>query len=105
MSAADTYIKLTDNWFTELLMVNTDTGLADGTQTTGRQTNWRVNRNGRNFNAHYHWTEQSKNFNVPLGILGRNYTARYRKGCTASWSTASGPRTRGSTASARACSS
>ena len=73
VSAADTYIKLTDNWFTELLMVNTDTGLADGTETTGRQTNWRVNRNGRHFNAHYHWTEQSKNFTVPLGILGRNY--------------------------------
>ena len=54
-------------------MVNTDTGLADGTETTGRQTNWRVNRNGRHFNAHYHWTEQSKNFTVPLGILGRNY--------------------------------
>ncbi len=54
-------------------MVNTDTGLADGTETTGRQTNWRVNRNGRHFNAHYHWTEQSQNFTVPLGILGRNY--------------------------------
>jgi hypothetical protein len=74
MSAADTYVKLTDNWFTELLMVNTENRLADGSVTTGRQTNWRVNRNGRNFNAHYHWTEQSSNFAVPLGFLSRNYT-------------------------------
>jgi hypothetical protein len=74
VSAADTYIKLTDNWLTELLMVNTENRLADGTITTGRETNWRFNRNGRNFNAHYHWTEQSSNFSVPLGILSRNYT-------------------------------
>jgi hypothetical protein len=74
VSAADTYLKLTDNWFTELLMVNTENRLADGRITAGRQTNWRVNRNGRNFNAHYHWTEQSQNFSVPLGFLSRNYT-------------------------------
>jgi hypothetical protein len=73
-SAADTYIKLSDNWFTELLMVNTESRLADGTQLDGRQTNWRVNRNGRNFIAHYHWTQQSEDFRVPLGILSRNYT-------------------------------
>jgi hypothetical protein len=74
MSAADTYIKLNDNWLTELLMVNTETQLADGSVTTGRQTNWRVNRSSRNFNAHYHWTEQSTHFAVPLGFLSRNYT-------------------------------
>jgi len=74
VTAADTYIKLTENWFTELLMVNSDTRSADGTVTTGRQTNWRVNRNGRNFQAHYHWTQQSSGFDVPLGILSRNYT-------------------------------
>jgi hypothetical protein len=74
VSAADTYIKLNDNWLTELLMVNTENRLADGSITSGRQTNWRVNRNGRNFNAHYHWTEQSQNFSVPLGFLSRNYT-------------------------------
>jgi hypothetical protein len=74
VSAADTYIKLNDNWLTELLMVNTENRLADGSIRTGRQTNWRFNRNGRNFNAHYHWTEQSENFSVPLGFLSRNYT-------------------------------
>ena len=42
--------------------------------TTGRQTNWRVNRNGRSFNTHFHWTDQNNDFDVPLGILGRNYT-------------------------------
>ncbi|HUQ53117.1 MAG TPA: DUF5916 domain-containing protein [Gammaproteobacteria bacterium] len=74
VSAADTYIKLTDNWLTELLMVNTENRLADGRVITGRETNWRVNRNSRNFNAHYHYTAQSSNFAVPLGILSRNYT-------------------------------
>jgi len=33
-----------------------------------------VNRNGRSFNSHFHWTDQSSHFDVPLGILGRNYT-------------------------------
>ncbi len=73
VSAADTYLKLNENWLTELLMVNTET-FEDGVVTTGRQTNWRVNRNSRGFNAHYHWTEQSSHFDVPLGILSRNYT-------------------------------
>jgi hypothetical protein len=42
--------------------------------TAGRQTNFRVNRNGRSFNAHYHWTQASDGFRVPLGILQRNYS-------------------------------
>ena len=70
VTAGDTYIKLTDNWFTELLTVNTETRLQNGAVSNGRQTNWRVNRNGRNFLAHYHWTQQSDRFAVPLGILG-----------------------------------
>ena len=74
VSAADTYIRLSETWLTELLMVNTENRLQDGTVTTGRQTNWRFNRTSRNFNAHYHWTQQSNNFSVPLGILSRNYT-------------------------------
>jgi len=74
VSAADTFLRLTENWFTELLMVNTENRLADGTVMTGRQTNWRFNRNGRNFIAHYHWTQQSDEFAVPLGFLSRNYT-------------------------------
>jgi hypothetical protein len=73
VSAADTYVRLNDNWLTELLMVNTET-FEDGELTTGRQTNWRVNRNGRSFNTHFHWTEQSSHFDVPLGIVSRNYT-------------------------------
>jgi hypothetical protein len=74
VSAADTYIRLNDNWLTELLMVNTENRDDLGNVTTGRQTNWRFNRSSRNLNAHIHWTEQSANFAVPLGILGRNYT-------------------------------
>lgn len=101
VSAADTYIRLTENWFTELLMVNTENRLADGSVTTGRQTNWRVNRNGRNFNAHYHWTQQSSNFSVPLGFLSRNYTPdaeglhgfmEYRWWLEDSWMDRIGPR-------------
>jgi hypothetical protein len=72
VSAADTYVRLNQNWLTELLLVNTET-FEDGVLKTGRQTNWRVNRNGRSFNAHYHWTDQSTHFDVPLGILGRNH--------------------------------
>jgi Domain of unknown function (DUF5916) len=74
VSAADTYLRLNDVWLTELLMVNTETRDQDGNVATGRQTNWRFNRTSRNFNAHYHWTEQSSGFAVPLGILSRNYT-------------------------------
>ena len=101
VSAADTYVRLTENWFTELLMVNTENRLVDGTVTTGRQTNWRLNRNGRNFNAHYHWTQQSSNFSVPLGFLSRNYTPdaeglhgfmEYRWWTEDSWMDRIGPR-------------
>ncbi len=74
VSAADTFLRLGENWLTELLMVNTENRLADGTVISGRQTNWRFNRNGRNFVAHYHWTQQSDDFAVPLGFLSRNYT-------------------------------
>jgi hypothetical protein len=74
VSAADTYVRLNENWLTELLVVNTENRDDNGLVTTGRQTNWRFNRSSRNFNAHYHWTEQSADFAVPLGILSRNYT-------------------------------
>lgn len=73
VSAADTFVRIAENWLTEVLVVNTETLHADGTTTDGRQTNWRFNRNGRNFNAHYHWTQQSDDFAIPLGILSRNY--------------------------------
>jgi hypothetical protein len=66
-------VRLNENWLTELLMVNTET-FENGVLTRGRQTNWRVNRNGRSFNTHFHWTDQNNDFDVPLGILGRNYT-------------------------------
>jgi hypothetical protein len=101
VAAADTYIRLTENWLTELLMVNTETRRADGTVLDGRQTNWRVNRNGRNFLAHYHWTQQSNDFSVPLGFLSRNYTPdakglhgfmEYRFWLEDSWLNRIGPR-------------
>jgi hypothetical protein len=101
VTAGDTFIKLTDNWFTELLTVNTETRLQNGTVSNGRQTNWRVNRNGRNFLAHYHWTQQSDRFAVPLGILGRNYVPgaeglhgfmEYRFWPKSSWINRIGPR-------------
>jgi hypothetical protein len=100
VSAADTFLRLNENWIAELLMVNTET-LEDGVVTTGRQTNWRVNRTGRGFNAHYHWTDQSSNFDVPLGILGRNHMPgaeglhgfmEYRFWPTGSWINRIGPR-------------
>jgi hypothetical protein len=73
VSAGDTFVRLGENWLTEVLMVNTETGRADGSVAQGRQTNWRFNRNGRSFNAHYHWTQQSDDFSIPLGFLSRNY--------------------------------
>jgi len=73
VSAVDSFVRLSDLWITELLLVNTDTRAADGSLRSGRQTNWRFNRTGRNFQAHYHWTDQSAGFASQLGILGRNY--------------------------------
>ncbi len=89
-----------ENWITELLMVKTET-FEDDVVTTGRQTNWRVNRTGHGFNAHYHWTDQSSNFDVPLGIVGRNHLPgaeglhgfmEYRFWPTGSWVNRIGPR-------------
>lgn len=73
VGALDSRVKLTDNWSTELLMVNTDTRTASGETFAGRQTNWRFDRNGRHALVHAHWTQQSDGFATQLGILGRNY--------------------------------
>jgi hypothetical protein len=73
VSSVDTRVKLTDNWSTELLMVNTDTRNTGGDTFSGRQTNWRFDRNGRHALVHAHWTQQSDGFATQLGILGRNY--------------------------------
>ena len=73
VAAADTRVRLSDNWSTELLFVNTDTRLPGGEVVAGRQTNWRFDRNGRHALAHIHWTQQSDEFRAQLGILGRNY--------------------------------
>jgi hypothetical protein len=72
VGALDARVKLSDNWSTELLMVNTDTR-AGGGAVSGRQTNWRFDRNGRHALVHAHWTQQSEGFATQLGILGRNY--------------------------------
>jgi uncharacterized protein DUF5916 len=73
VAAVDTHVKLTDNWGTDLLVVNTDTRNAAGETFSGRQTNWRFDRNGRHALVHTHWTDQSAGFATRLGILGRNY--------------------------------
>ena len=73
VGAVDSRVKLTDNWSTELLMVNTETRTANGATFSGRQTNWRFDRNGRHALVHAHWTQQSEGFVAQLGILGRNY--------------------------------
>jgi hypothetical protein len=73
VGAVDTRVKLSTNWSTELLLVNTDTRTGTGPTVSGRQTNWRFDRNGRNALVHAHWTQQSEGFATQLGILGRNY--------------------------------
>jgi hypothetical protein len=73
VGAVDTHVKLSDNWSTDLLLVNTDTRNAVGRTFTGRQTNWRFDRSGRHAQVHAHWTQQSEGFFPQLGILGRNY--------------------------------
>ena len=73
VGAVDSRVKLTDNWSTELLMVNTETRTTNGATFSGRQTNWRFDRNGRHALVHAHWTQQSEGFVAQLGILGRNY--------------------------------
>lgn len=73
VAAVDSRVRLSTNWATEMLFVNTDTRAADGTLTTGRQTNVRFDRNGRHALVHAHWTQQSDGFDTDLGFLGRNY--------------------------------
>lgn len=73
VAAADSHVRLSDNWSTQLLLVNTDTRTAAGDTFSGRQTNWRFDRSGRHALVHAHWTQQSDGFDAQLGILGRNY--------------------------------
>jgi len=72
VSAVDSRIRLSPNWSTEMLFVNTDTMTSDGELFTGRQTNVRFDRNGRHALVHAHWTDQSEGFHTDLGFLSRN---------------------------------
>ena len=71
--AADTRIRLSPNWTTEMLFVNTETRNQTGDLRNGRQTNIRFDRSGRHARVHAHMTSQSNGFDTQLGILGRNY--------------------------------
>ena len=73
VSAVDGRIRLSKNWSTEMLFVNTDTQDQSGALTTGRQTNIRFDRSGRHALVHAHITQQSEGFDTQLGILGRNF--------------------------------
>jgi hypothetical protein len=73
VSGVDSRIRLSPNWSTEMLFVNTDTRNAAGDLLTGRQSNVRFDRNGRHALVHAHWTQQSDGFRSELGFLGRNY--------------------------------
>jgi opacity protein-like surface antigen len=73
VSAVDGRVRLSQNWSTEMLFVNTDTVDQAGELTTGRQTNIRFDRNGRHALVHAHATRQSDAFQADLGFLGRNY--------------------------------
>ncbi|HET8699359.1 MAG TPA: DUF5916 domain-containing protein, partial [Gammaproteobacteria bacterium] len=101
VGAVDSRVKLTDNWSTELLLVNTETRTAGGNTFDGRQTNWRFDRNGRHALVHTHYTNQSEGFATQLGILGRNYqpdtrglhgNVEYRFWPEGSWLDRFGPR-------------
>ncbi len=76
VGALDSRVKLTDNWSTELLMVNTDTRTASGETFAGRQTNWRFDRNGRHALVHAHWTQQSDGFATPARNSRAQLSAR-----------------------------
>jgi len=73
VSAVDGRFRLSQNWSSEMLFVNTDTLNADGSSKTGRQTNMRFDRNGRHALVHAHRTQQSEGFQADLGFLGRNF--------------------------------
>ncbi|HEX5049902.1 MAG TPA: DUF5916 domain-containing protein [Gammaproteobacteria bacterium] len=101
VGAIDSRVKLTDNWSSELLLVNTETRTAAGDTFDGRQTNWRFDRNGRHALVHTHYTNQSEGFATQLGILGRNYqpdtrgvhgNVEYRFWPEGSWLDRFGPR-------------
>jgi len=70
----DGRFKFTDNWFTQMQLVGTESEAINGDETsTGYQRNIMINREGRTYSNHTHFIETSSDFRTELGFQRRWY--------------------------------
>ena len=70
----DARIKFTDNWFTQMQLVGTESEPSTGGKRTGGyQRNIALNRDGRSYTNHTHFIETTSDFKTELGFLSRYY--------------------------------
>ena len=68
----DGRFKFTDNWFTQMQLVGTESEPTSGdASTTGYQRNIMINREGRTYNNHTHFIETTSDFRTELGFQNR----------------------------------
>ena len=68
----DSRFKFTDNWFTQIQLVGTESEPTSGDEyTTGYQRNIMINREGRTYSNHTHFIETTSDFRTELGFMNR----------------------------------
>ena len=68
----DGRFKFTDNWFSQMQLVGTESEPTSGSETsTGYQRNIMINREGRTYNNHTHFIETTSDFRTELGFQNR----------------------------------
>ena len=70
----DNRIKFTDNWFTQMQLVGTESEPSNGGEVaTGYQRNIMFNREGRTYTNHTHFIETTSDFRTELGFQNRYF--------------------------------
>ncbi len=73
VSSIDARFKLNPNWTTEWQFVGTEFENGAGVLRSGRQSNVRFDRSGRNVRTHLHVIDTTEEFRADLGFFNRNY--------------------------------
>lgn len=73
VSSVDGRFKLDENWVTEIQFIETDLEDAGHAARSGRQSNARLDHDGRHLAVHTHVIDTTEHFAADLGFFSRNY--------------------------------
>ncbi len=74
----DGRFRITDNWSTQMQVIDTDSKDTSGISTEGHQHNIKFDRQGRSLRVHLHAIDTGEDFQVDLGYQNRNTFADTR---------------------------